>query len=106
MTNQAGVMPDRTDDEAGRIAFARSEPSHIAATLRAHAYHLMDAHPIAASHLVLAAASVAPTCAEEEEVADHFSYLIADIAQQLAIIHRRSGSRHTSQGREKNNGAR
>lgn len=41
------------------------------------------------AHLVLAAASIAPTCAAEQEVADEFSYVIADFAQQLGILHQR-----------------
>ena len=61
----------------------------LADSLRTQSFHLMQAHPIAAAHLVLAAASIAPTCAAEQEVADEFSYLIADFALQLGILHQR-----------------
>lgn len=62
----------------------------LADDFRTQSFHLMQAHPIAAAHLVLAAASIAPTCAAEREVADEFSYVIADFAQQLRRIHQRA----------------
>ena len=62
----------------------------LADDFRTQSFHLMQAHPIAAAHLVLAAASIAPTCAAEQEVADEFSYVIADFAQQLRRIHQRA----------------
>lgn len=70
------------------------DPDHkadadLADDFRTKSFHLMQAHPIAAAHLVLAAASIAPTCAAEQEVADEFSYVIADFAQQLGILHQR-----------------
>lgn len=73
---------------------ASGNPEHkadadLADDFRTQSFHLMQAHPIAAAHLVLAAASIAPTCAAEQEVADEFSYVIADFAQQLGILHQR-----------------
>ena len=62
----------------------------LADEFRTQSFHLMNEHPIAAAHLVLAAASIAPTCAAERDVADQFSYVIADFAQQLGILHRRA----------------
>lgn len=62
----------------------------LADDFRTQSFHLMQAHPIAAAHLVLAAASIAPTCAAEREVADEFAYVIADFAQQLRRIHQRA----------------
>lgn len=73
---------------------ASGNPEHkadadLADDFRTQSFHLMQAHPIAAAHLVLAAASIAPTCPAEQEVADEFSYVIADFAQQLGILHQR-----------------
>lgn len=65
----------------------------LADSFRTQSFHLMQAHPIAAAHLVLAAASIAPTCHAEQGVADQFSYVIVDFAQRLAVLHRRSASR-------------
>ena len=62
----------------------------LADSFRTQSFHLMQAHPIAAAHLVLAAASIAPTCAAEQDVADEFSYVIVDFAQQLGVLHRRA----------------
>ena len=70
--------------------FLPAAPEDLAVRLRDRAYELMDDHPIAAAHLVLAAASLAPTCEDEREVADHFTYLVADFAQGLARIHHRA----------------
>lgn len=83
---------------AGADGFARRhrrEPpsaraEELAVGFRDRAYELMDDHPIAAAHLVLAAATLAPTCAHEQDVADHFTYLVADFAQGLARVHRRA----------------
>jgi hypothetical protein len=61
--------------------------------LRERAYLLMTGHPIAATHLVLAAALIAPTCPAEQDVADYFTDLVADITIQLGIIHRRAVNR-------------
>jgi hypothetical protein len=71
----------------------------LADGFRTQSFHLMQAHPIAAAHLVLAAASIAPTCAAEQEVADEFSYLIADFAQQLRLIHQRAVRRRAQEAR-------
>ena len=65
-------------------------PEGLAVVLRDRAYELMDHNPIAAAHLVLAAASLAPTSEDEREVAEHFTYLVADFAQGLARIHHRA----------------
>ena len=62
----------------------------LADSFRTQSYHLMQEHPIAAAHLVLAAASIAPTCEAEQDVADQFSYAIVDFAQQLGVLHRRA----------------
>ena len=70
--------------------FPPAAPEDLAVGLRDRAYELMDDHPIAAAHLVLAAASLAPTCEGEKEVAEHFTYLVADFAQGLARVHRRA----------------
>lgn len=65
----------------------------LADCFRTQSFHLMQAHPIAAAHLVLAAASIAPTCAAEQDVADEFSFVIVDFAQQLGVLHRRAVNR-------------
>lgn len=62
----------------------------LADSFRTQSFHLMQEHPIAAAHLVLAAASIAPTCDAEQDVADQFSYVIVDFAQQLGLLHRRA----------------
>ena len=65
----------------------------LADSFRTQSFHLMQAHPIAAAHLVLAAASIAPTCAAEHDVADQFSSVIVDFAQQLGVLHRQAVKR-------------
>jgi len=69
----------------------------LADNFRTQSFHLMQAHPIAAAHLVLAAASIAPTCAAEQDVADEFAYAIADFAQQLGLLHRRAVNRRAQE---------
>jgi len=64
--------------------------AELADSFRTQSFHLMQEHPIAAAHLVLAAASIAPTCDAEQDVADQFSYVIVDFAQQLGVLHRRA----------------
>jgi len=64
--------------------------TELADSFRTQSFHLMQEHPIAAAHLVLAAASIAPTCDAEQDVADQFSYVIVDFAQQLGVLHRRA----------------
>lgn len=76
-----------------RVGSVASTDVDLADSFRTQSFHLMQAHPIAAAHLVLAAASIAPTCAAEQDVADEFAYAIADFAQQLGILHRRAVSR-------------
>lgn len=88
---------------------ASGNPEHkadvdLADDFRTQSFHLMQAHPIAAAHLVLAAASIAPTCAAEQEVADEFSYVIADFAQQLRRIHQRAVRRRTQEARSASRG--
>ena len=65
----------------------------IAAAFRAQAYDLMDRSPIAAAHLVLAAATLAPECDDERDVADQFSFVMADFAMGLAKLHHRARGR-------------
>jgi len=62
----------------------------LADSFRTQSFHLMQEHPIGAAHLVLAAASIAPTCDAEQDVADQFSYVIVDFAQHLGVLHRRA----------------
>jgi len=69
----------------------------LADSLRTQSFHLMQAHPIAAAHLVLAAASIAPTCAAEQNVADEFSFVIVDFAQQLGVLHQRAVNRRAQE---------
>lgn len=69
----------------------------LADSFRTQSFHLMQAHPIAAAHLVLAAASIAPTCAAEQDVADEFSFVIVDFAQQLDVLHRRAVNRRAQE---------
>lgn len=82
-----------------------SSPEEIADDFRTRAFHLMDAHPIAAAHLVLAAASIAPECAAEKEVADEFSFVIAEFTQQLKILHHRAVAKRAPQTRGGRHGA-
>ncbi|MBB5713052.1 hypothetical protein [Sphingomonas xinjiangensis] len=65
----------------------------LADDFRTQSFHLIEAHPIAAAHLVLAAASIAPECDAEKDLADEFSYLIVDFAQELRILHARAIAR-------------
>ena len=69
----------------------------LADSFRTQSFHLMQVHPIAAAHLVLAAASIAPTCAAEKDVADEFSFVIVDFAQQLDVLHRRAINRRAQE---------
>lgn len=69
----------------------------LADSFRTQSFHLMQAHPIAAAHLVLAAASIAPTCPAEQDVADEFSFVIVDFAQQLGVLHRRAVNRRAQE---------
>lgn len=85
----------------------REEPlsdNDLADHFRTQSFHLMNTHPIAAAHLVLAAASIAPTCDAEQEVAAQFSYVIVDFAQQLGVLHRRAVSRRAGDARSVANG--
>jgi hypothetical protein len=61
----------------------------LADTLRSKAGELMVTHPAAATYLVLAAASIAPTCPDEQTVADHYAELAAPLTEQLARLHHR-----------------
>lgn len=65
-------------------------PESIADSLRSYAFDLMDRSPIAAAHLVLAAATLAPECDDERNVADEFSFVMADFAIGLAKVHHRA----------------
>jgi hypothetical protein len=88
-----GIQSEPTERDAGSL----SSPQEIADDFRTRAFHLMDDHPIAAAHLVLAAASISPECAAEKEVADEFSFVIADFTQQLKILHHRAVTRRAAQ---------
>lgn len=68
-------------------------PESLAAAFRAQAYDLMDKSPIAAAHLVLAAATLAPECDDERDVAEQFSFVMADFAIGLARIRHRARAR-------------
>lgn len=85
-------MEHAKQDEASATAMAPGELSdaELADSFRTQSFHLMRQHPIAAAHLVLAAASIAPTCDAEQDVADQFSFVIVDFAQQLGVLHRRA----------------
>lgn len=61
----------------------------LADTLRSKAGELMATHPAAATYLVLAAASIAPTCPDEQMVADHYAELAAPLTEQLVRLHHR-----------------
>ncbi|NLS27459.1 hypothetical protein S2M10_24550 [Sphingomonas sp. S2M10] len=61
----------------------------FADTLRSKAGELMVTHPAAATYLVLAAASIAPTCPDEQLVADHYAEVAAPLTEQLARLHHR-----------------
>jgi len=74
------ILPGETSD------------TDLADNFRTQSFHLMEAYPIAAAHLILAAASIAPTCDAEQDVADQFSYVIVDFAHQLGVLHRRAVS--------------
>lgn len=93
-TSAAAQEQIMTIDEEEQASIAPATAASVAASFRAQAYGLMDDAPIAAAHLVLAAASLAPECDEEREVADHFSFLVADFAVGLAKIHHRARVRH------------
>ena len=73
---------------APEVVEADMSDEDAADSLRTQSFHLMEANPIAAAHLVLAAASIAPTCDAERDVADEFSYVIGDFAQELIALHR------------------
>jgi len=73
-------MIDRGDDRP-------VSAEDLADDFRTQSYHLMERHPIVGAHLVLAAASLAPTCDDERDVAEEFSDLIADFAVELGRLH-------------------
>jgi len=78
--------------------------TELADSFRTQSFHLMREHPIAAAHLVLAAASIAPTCPAEQDVADQFSYVIIEFAQQLGVLHRRAVNRQEHEARSRASG--
>ena len=86
------------------ISLRDTSETDLADSFRTQSFHLMEAHPIAAAHLVLAAASIAPTCDAEQDVADQFSYVIVDFAQQLGVLHRRAVNRRAQDARSAANG--
>ena len=68
-------------------------PGDLADHFRTQSYHLMERHPIVGAHLVLAAASLAPTCDDERDVAEEFSDLLGDFAVELGRLHARAKAR-------------
>ncbi|WP_267381400.1 MULTISPECIES: hypothetical protein [unclassified Sphingomonas] len=80
--------------------------SEFADKLRSRAGELMRTHPAAATHLVLAAASIAPTCPHEQLVAEHYADLTAPLTQQLASLHRRRTAPEKRPSRRRRDGAR
>lgn len=87
-----------TPAAANDVADSAGVPEELAAEYRTLAYKVMDRSPVAAAHLVLAAASLAPECEQEREVADHFAELVSGFAAQLAAIHHRRRSARLRRG--------
>jgi hypothetical protein len=78
----------------------------LADTLRSKAGELMVTHPAAATYLVLAAASIAPTCPDEQMVAEHYAELAAPLTEQLARLHHRRTTVVRWPSRRRRDGAR
>ena len=93
-STEISVLEDAQGDPSDK-AGADTTVEELADGFRTRAFHLMDEHPIAAAHLVLAAASMAPECAAEKEVADEFAFVIAGFTQQLKILHHRAVTKRT-----------
>lgn len=93
---EVSVLDDAQRDPSAQ-AGSDTTVEELADDFRTRAFHLMDEHPIAAAHLVLAAASMAPECAAEKEVADEFAFVIADFTQQLKILHHRAVAKRAMQ---------
>lgn len=74
--------------------------------IRAAAGKLMHSYPAAATHLVLAAASISPTCPDEKGVAEYYADLLAPFTEQISRIHHRRTATATQQWRRPRNGAR
>lgn len=79
--NLVGDVPSVVDQEA-------------ADELRTRAFHLMPTHPMAATHLVIAAAGIAPTCDDELDVAVQLAEMLAGFTSILQGLHRGAGSRN------------
>ncbi|TVV76423.1 hypothetical protein [Sphingomonas solaris] len=79
-------------------------PEDLADSFRTQSYHLMELHPIVGAHLVLAAASLAPTCDDERDVAEEFSDLIAEFAIELRRLHARTKALRMVEAREVSHG--
>lgn len=77
----------------------------LADDFRTQSYHLMEQYPIVGAHLVLAAASLAPTCDDERDVAEEFSDLIDDFAAELGRLHARAKALRAVSGQEVTHGA-
>ncbi len=88
---------EREPSSTAPLTTDRLSDTDSANSFRTQSFHLMQAHPIAAAHLVLAAASIAPICAAEQDVADEFSFVIVDFAQQLGVLHRRAVDRRAQE---------
>ncbi len=92
-------------DRNGPALIERGEDGPISAedladSFRAQAWHLTERHPMVGACLVLAAASLAPTCDDERDVADEFSDLIADFAGELGRLHAREKARRLAATQE------
>lgn len=81
MRNLVGDVPSVVDQEA-------------ADELRTRAFHLMSTHPMAATHLVIAAAGIAPTCDDELDVAVQLAEMLSGFTSILQGLHRGAASRN------------
>lgn len=111
MQQQKDALSAEDRSQSDQVIATVSHPAamsdgDLADAFRTQSFHLMTAHPIAAAHLVLAAASIAPECPAERDVAEEFSYVICDFAQQLGILHRRAVLRRAQELGEEPNGDR
>ncbi|MBB3349451.1 hypothetical protein [Sphingomonas sp. BK069] len=82
---------------ANDVAEGGADLAELAVEYRTLAFKIMERSNVAAAHLVLAAATLAPECEQEREVADYFGELVAAFAAQLAAIHRRRRLQHLRQ---------
>ena len=85
---------------ANDVAEGGDDLAELAAEYRTLAFEVMERSNVAAAHLVLAAATLAPACEQEREVADYFGKVVAAFAAQLAAIHRRRRLQQLRQGKQ------